>query len=110
MNRIKELRQEKGLLQRDIERQLNLGCGNVSKYEKEIIALSPELIKQFCDLFGCTADYLLCRSSSPVAAVSDEDAALLAAYHAADQNIQNAIDALLQPWLEIDSEDARSQA
>lgn len=110
MNRIRELRLKNGMLQRDLETKLNLGRGNVSKYEKEIIALSPELIRQFCDLFGCTADYLLCRSSSPSAAITDEDAALLKAYHAADENIQNAIDALLQPWLEITAEDARSQA
>ena len=110
MNRIKEMRQARGWLQRDLERLLNLGHGNISKYEKEERSLTPDLICRLCDLFGCTADFLLCRSSSPAAAVSDEDAALLAAYHAADQNIQNAIDALLQPWLEIESEDVQSQA
>lgn len=110
MNRIRELRQQQGLLQKDLEKTLNLGRGNISKYEKEVISLTPELVLRLCDIFGVTADYLLCRSSSPIAAVSDEDAALLAAYHAADLNIQNAIDTLLQPWLEIESEDAQSQA
>lgn len=98
MNRIKEMRQARGWLQRDLERQLNLGHGNISKYEKEERSLTPDLICRLCDLFGCTADYLLCRGSSPVAALLDEDAALLAAYHAADDRARAVVDLTLEPY------------
>ena len=110
LNRIRELRVAKGWQQKELADRLNIGANSISRYETGKRELDPATINAICDLFGCTADYLLGRSSSPAAAVSDEDAALLAAYHEADQNIQNAIDALLQPWLEIKSEDAQSQA
>lgn len=98
MNRIKEMRQARGWLQRDLERQLNLGHGNISKYEKEERSLTPDLICRLCDLFGCTSDYLLCRSASSAVTVSDEDAALLSAYHAADDRARAVVDLTLEPY------------
>ena len=110
MNRIRDLRLSKGWQQKELASRLSIGANSISRYETGKRELDPPTINALCDLFGCTADYLLGRSDNPRPAVSDEDAALLAAYHAADENIRNAIDALLQPWLEIKSEDARSQA
>lgn len=71
---------------------------SISRYEREESALTPELIGKFCDLYDVTADYLLGRSIQPHAAVSDEDAALLAAYHAAPPSVAAAIKTLLQPY------------
>lgn len=95
MNRIKEIRQEQGLLQKDIETQLNLGRGTLSNYECEKRSLTPDLIGRLCDLFGCTADYLLCRSNVPLAVLTSEDAAILAAFHDAPVHVQDGIRALL---------------
>lgn len=110
MNRIRELRNARGLSQAKLGAALGCTSATVSKYELEQRDLDPKTINALCGIFDVTSDYLLCRSATPAPVVSDEDAALLAAYHAADQNIQNAIDALLQPWLETESEDAQSQA
>ena len=95
MNRIKELRTENGLLQKDIEKKMNLGRGSISRLEKELIALTPETITPLCDIFGCTADYLICRSDVRQAVLSQEDAALLAAFRDAPAHVQDGIRALL---------------
>ena len=110
MLRLAYLIKENGLTQKEFAQQLNLAPTTVNNYVKGLREPDLDTIGKFCDFFGCTVDYLLGRSSAPVAVASDEDYALLSAYHAADQNIRNAIDALLQPWLEIESEDAQSQA
>lgn len=96
MNRIKELRHNKGLLQKDIEKEINIGRGTLSNYENEKRTLTPNLIGKLCDIFGVTADYLLCRSDNPAPQVSPEDLALLQAYHASPDHIQAAARAMLQ--------------
>ena len=57
-----------------------------------------ETICQLCDIFGCTADYLLCRSSSPAPVIAEEDAAVLDAYHAAPREIRDIVDTALGPY------------
>ena len=98
MNRIRDLREAKGLLQKELERELNLGRGSISKYEREDRALSPELICIVCDYFDVSADYLLCRSNSPKPVISDGDAELLSAFHDAPPSVAAAILTLLQPY------------
>lgn len=82
MNRIKELRSQNGWLQEDLEKRLHLGRGNISNYENEKRTLTPELINKLCDLFGCTADYLLGRSEVRTFEFSADEAALLYGYRA----------------------------
>ena len=98
MNRIKALRQERGLRQSDLAVLLNTKPQTVSHYENGDRGLDVETIFRLCDIFGVTADYLLGRSENPAPAVSDADAALLAAFHAAPPSIVTAISALLQPY------------
>lgn len=62
MNRIKELRISKGWLQKDLAAHLNVSKGAVSNYEIGKRQLDPETITALCDIFNCSADYLLCRS------------------------------------------------
>lgn len=95
MNRIMELRKARGMSQDELGQVLNVGKGAVSRYELEKRQLTPEAIHALCDLFGCTSDYLLCRSDVPYAAVTAEDARLLAAYHSAPENVRTAISALI---------------
>ena len=64
-------------------------------YETETRQLDPPTIFALCDLFGCTADYLLGRSDTPLPAISDADARLIAAYHAADPRDREFVDHLL---------------
>ncbi len=95
MNRIAELRLARGMTQDVLGQILNVGKGAVSRYEQEKRQLTPEAIHALCDLFGCTSDYLLGRSDVPNAAVTAEDAALLASYHSAPENVREAISVLL---------------
>ena len=108
MNRIKELRLAKGWLQKDLAARMNIGLVSVSRYELEQRQLDPETILKLCDIFVVTSDYLLCRSDTPNATLSQSDAALIAAYHAADENIRKAIDALLFPAVEPEGKSAVS--
>ena len=102
MNRIKELRLAAGMSQEDLGRRLNVGKGAVSRYELEKRQLDPTLIGTLCDLFGCTADYLLGRSDTRLPVVTDDDARLLAAYHAADPRDREFVDHILR----LDLQDA----
>lgn len=97
MNRIRELRIARGWKQDDLGRVLNVGKGAVSRYEKELRQLDPATICALCDLFGCSADYLLGRSATPLPALSDEDARLLEAFHSAPPETQAAIRLLILP-------------
>jgi len=96
MNRIKDLRSSQGLLQKDIETALNIGRSTLSNYENEKRSLNPDLINKLCDIFGVTADYLLCRSDNPSPVVLPDDLALLRAYRAAPDHIRTAIRSMLQ--------------
>lgn len=97
MNRIRELRIARGWKQDDLGQVLNVGKGAVSRYEKELRQLDPATICALCDLFGCSADYLLGRSETPLPALSDEDARLLEAFHSAPPETQAAIRLLIFP-------------
>ena len=97
MNRIRELRQARGWTQAQLGARVGMVKTTISGYEKGDHQIDPAMIFKLCDLFGCTADYLLGRSESPLPVLSDEDAQLLAAYHAAPDHVRAAIDTLLQP-------------
>lgn len=103
MNRIKDLREACGWTQAQLGKRLGVERTAVSNYEREDRQLSPAVIHQLCDLFGCTSDYLLGRSSTPQPVITDADAEILAAYRAAPEHVRTAIDALLAPHKEKDA-------
>lgn len=96
MNRIKDLRVSRGWTQQDLAEKMNTAKSVISRYEKERLGLDVDLIVRFCDIFGCTADYLLGRSLSPLPAVNDAQARLLAAYDAASVRDRALVDQILQ--------------
>lgn len=57
--RLRELRTERGLTQKQLAEKLGLTQKNVSKYELEKLDLNTETIVKICRFFGCSADYLL---------------------------------------------------
>lgn len=62
MNRIRELRFENHMKQSELAKMLHVGPTAISNYELELRALDPDLINRLCEIFDCSADYLLCRS------------------------------------------------
>lgn len=98
MNRIRELREQKGWRQEDLADLMHTKYQTVGRYERGDRGIDAETICQLCDIFGCTADYLLGRSSSPAPVIAEADAAVLTAYHAAPREIRAIIDTALAPY------------
>ena len=100
MNRIRDLRLQEHMNQADLAVLLNCTTATVSKYELEQRSLDADTICRLCDIFGCTADYLL--GSSPVASpeLSPEEEDLLLAWRAAPPEIRAIIDTALGPYRE----------
>lgn len=97
VNRIKELRQQRGMKQADLAQLLNVTHVSVSRYETGDRSLDAPTICALCDIFGCTADYLLGRSILPAAELTEEEAAILLAWRDASPQIREAISVLLRP-------------
>ena len=57
--RIKELRQEKNLTQKQFADMLNTTQSTVGKYEREELQPNIDAIIKICKTFDVTADYLL---------------------------------------------------
>ncbi len=57
--RLKELRIEHGLTQKQLADSLCLTQKSISKYERETLDLSTDLIIRICRFFDVSADYLL---------------------------------------------------
>ena len=103
MNRLRELRLDHGLKQADLARELNVARTAISKYESGQLDLSSATILRLCEIFGCTADYLLGRSAVPSAELSPEEEDLLTAWRRATPEIRAIIDAALAPYREEDT-------
>lgn len=64
MNRLRELRNKRGWTQEYLGAKLNVQKSAISKYEIGRTSLSDELIAQLCQIFECSADYLLGLSNT----------------------------------------------
>ena len=100
MNRIKDLRVAADMSQAQLGRAIGCVGQTISKMETETRQLDPATICKLCDLFGCTADYLLGRSLSPAPVMSSQDALVLEAYHALPPELRRAVDGILEPYRE----------
>ena len=91
MNRIKDLRVSRNMSQADLGAVLGCHGTTVSKLELEQRQLDPATIHALCDLFGCTADYLLGRSDIKKPELTDDEFRLVEAFRAADPDLQDLI-------------------
>ncbi len=60
MNRLKDLREDKDLLQKDIAKYLNMSQTGYSKYEVGTNDIPTEILKKLADFYNTSIDYLLC--------------------------------------------------
>ena len=109
MNRLRELRIAHGMTQADLAGELNVARTAISKYEIGQLDLSSSTILRLCDIFGCTADYLLGRSPLPSPELTPEEEDLLLAWRAAPPEIRAIIDTALAPYRE-DADDPGAAA
>lgn len=83
MNRIKELRQEKGILQSDLAKLLKMGQATISNWETGRHEPDQEALLEMSKLFDVSIDYILGNTdikkapSYEDAGLSTEEAALL---------------------------------
>lgn len=110
MNRIRELRKSHGWLQSELAEKLNTAQQTVGRYETEQRQLDPETIHKLCDIFGCTADYLLGRSEQPAPDLSEEESRLVSAFREADDDARALVLLALKKWMPPTAEEAKNAA
>jgi transcriptional regulator with XRE-family HTH domain len=63
-NRIKELREQKGIKQIDLAEYLNVSQATLSNWERNVFNPDKESLISIADYFGTTTDYILGRADS----------------------------------------------
>ena len=100
MNRIRDLRAQRGWTQDDLAARLNLKRQAVGHYETGQRDIDSATIHRLCDIFGCSADYLLGRSPLPSPELTPEEEELLLSWRRATPEIRAIIDTALGPYRE----------
>ena len=59
MNRLKELREDKDLYQKDIAKILNMSQTGYSQYETETNDIPTDILKKLSEFYNTSMDYLL---------------------------------------------------
>ena len=62
VNRLKEIREDKDLFQKDIAKYLNMSQTGYSQYETETNDIPTEVLKNIADFYDTSIDYLLYRT------------------------------------------------
>ncbi len=120
-NKIRELRTEKGLLQKELALKVDFAQSQISNWEKGTTEPSANALIKLADFFDVTTDFLLGREDdfgnvtissgnvsgnnntvnshnvigSRSATLSPADSELLRKYHAAPAELRKAVDKLL---------------
>ena len=63
MTRIKELRQLNNWTQKELAEKIQLDAHNIGDWEREKAEPSIYWLKQLCDVFECSIDYLIGREN-----------------------------------------------
>lgn len=63
MNRLKDLREDKDLYQKDIAKILNIAQTTYSGYETENREMPYELLKKIAIFYNTSIDYILCLTN-----------------------------------------------
>lgn len=62
MNRLRELREDKDLFQKDIAKHLNMSQTGYSQYETETNDIPTEILHKLADYYNTSIDYILYRT------------------------------------------------
>ena len=77
MNRLRDLREDKDLLQKDIAKVLNMSQTGYSKYEVGTNDIPTEVLKKLASYYDTSIDYLLCltdeRKPYPRSILNDKE-------------------------------------
>ena len=98
MNRVKELRLEKQMRQADLAVLLNTKPQTISNYETGSRGLDVDTIDRLCEIFNCSADYLLGRSPLKTMNLTSEEQMLILAHRRADERAKDMVRLALEPF------------
>ena len=62
--RLKEIREDKDLLQKDVAKVLNMSQVQYSRYETGIRLIPIDKLDALADYYGVSVDYLICRTDN----------------------------------------------
>lgn len=103
VNRVKELRVSKGMKQAELASLLKCAPTAISKYELGQRDIDSETVCRLCEIFGCSADYLLGRSELASPELSEEETRLLLAWRRSDSRARDMVRLALEPFVKEDS-------
>ena len=63
--RLREIREDRDIKQKDIAKILNVSQNTYSQYENGIIQLTAESLIKLADFYNVSVDYLLGRTDTP---------------------------------------------
>lgn len=104
MNRITVLREAKNWTQDELAHALNVSRQTISNYEREERGIDSQKICRLCEIFGCTADYLLGLSDLPAYDLTPEEVLLLRAWRNCDIDTKAGLALILKPFWKEASE------
>ncbi len=110
MNRIKDLRQAKGWTQDDLAERLNSVRQTIGHYETGHNNIDSSVICRLCDIFDCTADYLLGRSPTGGLQLTPEEESLIIAHRRADDHTRDMVRLALDPFWQDESSATETQS
>ena len=67
-DRLRELRRERGMQQRELGELYNLSSSAIGSYERNLREPTLELLLQLSEYLGVSVDYLLCRTEERLTA------------------------------------------
>lgn len=67
-DRLRELRRERGMQQRELGELYNFSSSAIGSYERNLREPTLELLLQLSEYFGVSVDYLLCRTEERLTA------------------------------------------
>lgn len=100
MNRIKDLRLQAKMKQTDLAARLSCSPTAISYYETGEREIDSATICRLCEIFECTADYLLGRSAVQSAELTPEEEQLLTAFRRGDDRARDMVRLALEPFRE----------
>lgn len=65
INRLRELREQRGYTQLKVALDLNLNQNSISRYESGSREAGYDMLIRFADYYGVSIDYILCRTDKP---------------------------------------------
>jgi len=108
-NRIRELRLEKGLRQKDVAEQLGISAQSLGYYENWVNKPDPDMLIKLADFFEVSIDYLLCREDENglirtrfVVPHIDDEEQLLEIYRSFSTSMKELALKTMSCWKEFD--------